>query len=262
MVSQAQARPHAKTINPSFPPRRGYSVPKTAYPSGSRQRPPSEAWEGRAGRTGRAPVFGWVGGTPRPGRARGIAGDQPGREEPDGFHPGFLQHRLTWMGGPGVNALPRLPTCWVLWVPQHPTDRGADPMLTPTRGPTSPGGSLLGFQTPEKFLGLPVAPGLEEAGVLAGSPGSGFMKANWEGKNRLTLPRVCARDGREEPRFWGTSWATPKMPQPPPQPFFGVPPQKRVLQPSPTCPPEEVFAPQHPCPRAGRYQCKPRSATP
>lgn len=101
-------------------------------------------------------------------------------------------------------------------------------MLTPTRGPTSPEGSFLGFQTPEKSLGLPVAPGLEEAGMLTGSPGSGFMKANWEGKSRLTLPRVCARDGREEPRLWGP---TPKMPQPPPNPFLGSHPKSGCCSP-------------------------------
>jgi len=66
-------------------------------------------------------------------------------------------------------------------------------MLTLTQGPTSPGGGLLSFQTPEdSHPSLPEIPALEEPGVLSGSPGSGFLKANWEAKSRLTLPQPAS----------------------------------------------------------------------
>lgn len=131
--------------------------------------------------SGMCRVPGWVRGTPGPGRAQGCVRDQPARGGPDGFHPGFLQPRLMGMGGPGVNAEPRPRPCWALWalwVPRYPMDGGADPKLTPTQGSTSPGGNFLRFQILENprpaLPGVPITPGLEEAGAHGGEPGFWF----------------------------------------------------------------------------------------
>lgn len=103
--------------------------------------------------------------------------------------------------------------------------------------------------------GSPVAPGLEEAGVLGGIPGSGFIK----GRERAgsPFPEAASRSQRGGTTALGTQLGHPKNapaprhPSSPPTPFLGVPPQQRVLPPSPTCPAEGVFAWQHPCPWAG-----------
>lgn len=99
---------------------------------------------------------------------------------------------------------------WVLGVPWHPADGEADPALTPAQGPTC---TLLRFQTPEKPPpSLPGHPWAGRSRVLSGSRGAGYIKANWEGRSRLTLPQGCiwepAQGGREESRLCRPSWAT------------------------------------------------------
>lgn len=120
------------------------------------------------------------------------------------FHPGFLQHRLKWMGwSPRGGRSAQTTHRWVLWVPGHPVGGGAEPVLTPTQGPTSPGGSFLSFLTP-----VPPSPG---------SPSPlGWRKPRCSAGAQ---PRGCVWEpvmgGREEPQLCGPQ----KCPSPSPHPY-------------------------------------------
>lgn len=88
---------------------------------------------------------------------------------------------------------------WVLWVPWHPTDGEADPMLTPAQGPTSPGGSLLIFRplrTPlPPFPGSPVTPGWRKLGCSVGAQALVSLKQT--GRERASSPFPEAASGSQ-----------------------------------------------------------------